>query len=198
MTDRILVVCTANICRSPMAEVLLRHAAHQRGIDATVASAGVRARGGLCASEGSAAAMSALGHRLDDHRSRAVDDAIVDAADLVVAMEARHVVDLVGGRADRFARTFTLRELVERAHRAGERGERPLQDWLDEVGAGRHAAALVGAAGLDVDDPYGGAPDDYRRCAAELVGLVGRLADELWGPPPFRLSADLFDRPPVR
>lgn len=39
----LLVMCTGNVCRSPMAETVLRHQLAQRGIPATVASCGLGA-----------------------------------------------------------------------------------------------------------------------------------------------------------
>jgi protein-tyrosine-phosphatase len=55
---QILTLCTANQCRSPMAEVLLQRALDQRGVLATVASAGSM-RGGVPVSDGSVRAEGA-------------------------------------------------------------------------------------------------------------------------------------------
>ena len=41
MSYRVLMVCTGNICRSVMAEEILREAAEQRGLDVVVDSAGI-------------------------------------------------------------------------------------------------------------------------------------------------------------
>src|SRR5215210_4721313 len=58
---RILVLCAGNICRSPLAETLLRRALARRGVDAEISSAGIWAEGGLPASEGASSAAQRLG-----------------------------------------------------------------------------------------------------------------------------------------
>lgn len=60
MALHLLVVCTANICRSPMAERFLRRDAATRGVDATVASAGMLTNGEP-ASSGATEALAAYG-----------------------------------------------------------------------------------------------------------------------------------------
>lgn len=179
---RVLVVCTANICRSPVAEAMLRREAEQRGVAAEVTSAGVRARAGDPAADGSFQAVAALGLVLDSHRSRAATDDLAAAADLVLAMEAGHVIDLAGRQPQLFPRAFTLREIVARARDVGPRGDTPVDQWLASLNDGRRAADLFGATHLDVADPYGGSRRDYDRCVAELGQLTAELATALWGP----------------
>ena len=71
--DEVLVVCTANICRSPMAEALLRawlsHHAPTVAADVAVASAGVRARPGDPAAPHMMAIADRWGLDLHGHRS---------------------------------------------------------------------------------------------------------------------------------
>ena len=89
MIRHILVVCVGNICRSPMAEALLRDAL--REIDGiTVASAGLGALVGEPASEHSATLMEERGLDISAHRARQITPDMVHAADLVLVMEAGH------------------------------------------------------------------------------------------------------------
>ena len=185
---RLLVVCTANICRSPMAEALLAHDATERGAEVVVESAGVRGWDDAPASEGSVDALARRGLDLRGHRSRPTDDAMVDAADLVLTMEVAHLMDLVSGRPDRFARSFTMRELAQRIDAlAPSPPPRPADagwsEWLAVVGEGRSARDLLGARDLDVADPIGRPAAQYRRCADQLASLSTTIADALWGPP---------------
>ena len=180
---RILVLCTANVCRSPMAERLLRHHAAARHVDATVDSAGLLA-GGRAASDGSVRALTRLGIGLDDHQSRELTVELLDAADLVLAMEARHVREATVLAPHRFSSIYTVRELVTLAEPVGPRGDRRLDEWLADVGAGRTGSSLIGATDLDVADPYGGPDAGYLRTAAELVELTDTIAGHLWGPLP--------------
>ena len=83
------MVCVGNICRSPMAEALLRH--ELRGQDGfTVESAGLGALVGHPASAHSVALMDELGLDISAHRARQIHPEMVSAADLVLVMEAGH------------------------------------------------------------------------------------------------------------
>lgn len=87
---RLLFVCTANICRSPMAEALASLSARQRGISVEVASAGTHALEGQPAAPNSVKVIRELGGDLGTHASRPVDDALVAWADRILVMEMRH------------------------------------------------------------------------------------------------------------
>ena len=65
---RLLVVCTANRCRSPMAEVIAADLLAQPGVDAAVASCGAM-EAGRAASPGAVRAMAARGLDLSTHLS---------------------------------------------------------------------------------------------------------------------------------
>jgi protein-tyrosine phosphatase len=88
---RILVVCTANICRSPVAEAILRDSLLQAGLsDWEVASAGTWAYPGQAAATYSVEVLGERGMSIDDHRSRLVDEALLSEADLILCMEHNH------------------------------------------------------------------------------------------------------------
>ncbi|GDX79148.1 protein-tyrosine-phosphatase [Deltaproteobacteria bacterium] len=87
---RLLFVCTANICRSPMAEELARIYAEERGWLVEVKSAGTHAREGDEAAPNSKKAMAELGGDLSAHRSQAVSSELVAWADRILVMEIRH------------------------------------------------------------------------------------------------------------
>jgi protein-tyrosine phosphatase len=83
---RILVVCAGNICRSPLAEELLRRALSARGIKADVASAGLWAEPGGPASEGVETAARLRGVDLSRHRARQLEASQLGDFDLVLVM----------------------------------------------------------------------------------------------------------------
>lgn len=166
-----------------MAEVLLRRHLTEAGIDATVHSAGLYP-GGSPATDHGVAAMARRGLELHQHRSRTVDRAMVESADLIVGMAREHVREaavLVNGA---LAKSFTLKELVAAAEAVEPRQptER-VADWLARVGAGRHPGALVGVGHddrLDVADPVGRGEADYEVTATLLDDLLGRLVACGW------------------
>ena len=89
---RIMFVCHGNICRSPMAECMLR--AMTAGKNVHVLSAGVWAVSGAPASQGALRAMQRRGLSLEVHRSRAVTGALLERVDLVIGMSQSHIDQL--------------------------------------------------------------------------------------------------------
>jgi protein-tyrosine phosphatase len=176
VTLQVLVLCTANRCRSPMAEALLAQRLAAAGIEAEVSSAG-QLDAGVPASSGSVRAMAARGIDLDTHRSRVMTRELVEDADLVVCMARSHLREAAVAAPRAFSRTFTLRELVRRGEALGRR--RPGQtigEWLEEVSAGRRSGDLLGDdPNDDVADPIGGPDREYERTAAQLEDLIDRL-----------------------
>jgi len=86
---RILMVCTGNICRSPMAEVLFAHRLRERGFSATVESAGIAALVGKPAEQHAQDLMRDRGLDLSGHRARQLTLDLLRQFDLVLVMEAR-------------------------------------------------------------------------------------------------------------
>jgi protein-tyrosine-phosphatase len=89
----ITVVCTGNICRSPMAEHLLRHALANEGEpfrSFKVISAGVSAYPGDPASRNAVEAMRKVQIDLSDHRSRPLSDQVLAISDLILTMTSSH------------------------------------------------------------------------------------------------------------
>jgi protein-tyrosine phosphatase len=103
----ILVVCTANVARSPLAEVMLA-----ASVDVEVVSGGTQAREGDTAAVRSQELAAARGLDLTEHRSKPVTPDTIDHADIVITMSERHRDHcgiLVPGAGPK---VFTLRELV--------------------------------------------------------------------------------------
>ncbi|MBA3849326.1 MAG: protein tyrosine phosphatase [Opitutus sp.] len=90
----ILVVCTANICRSPMAEGLLSHAlAAQEGPlkNLKVLSAGIAARPGEPVSGNSVTALKKVGIDISEHRAQPVTQELLNGALTVLCMTNSHI-----------------------------------------------------------------------------------------------------------
>lgn len=181
MTE-VLVLCTANRCRSVMARALLaaRLAAVRPAV--TVRSAGLL-QPGLPPPGEVIAAMAGLGCDVTGHRSRVVSASDLARADLVLGLAREHVRHAAVLLPAAWPRSFTVRELVRRSGQSGPRraGE-PLAGWLARAHHGRDRAGLLGeAAQDDVADPMGGPPHVVAAIAAELSELMGSLAWLGWG-----------------
>lgn len=108
---RVLLVCSGNTCRSPMAAALLRHAWAKAGAgwDLEVSSAGTSTVAGLTATEHAITALSKRGLDLSGHRSRIVSESLKDV-DLVLTMTETHKQRILFLRPDLADRTYTLGE----------------------------------------------------------------------------------------
>lgn len=177
----ILVLCTANVCRSVMAEALLSAQLAGRGAPAVVSSAGMLAEGQPPPAE-VLAVMAARGCDVIGHRSRLVAPEGLARADLVLGMAREHVRHATVLLPDIWPRAFTLRELVSRGHAAGARvpGEQ-VGEWLVRVARGRSRRDLLGSGTAhDVADPVGGPLRGYEVTADLLDRLTSDLAALCW------------------
>lgn len=87
MFNNIMMVCVGNICRSPMAEALLKHSKP----NLTVFSSGVGALVGKPADPTAQALMLEKGIDLSRHRAQQINSVLVSSADLILTMEQKHV-----------------------------------------------------------------------------------------------------------
>lgn len=164
---RVMTVCTGNICRSPMAEYVLRDRFDAAGLGDVVAvtSTGVsseeagnpmdrRARAVL---ERHGYDVAALEGPAGPHRARKVRPSDLAASDLVLAMTTAHQRALVRLDVDAADRVHLYREFDPDAPRVDPRGR--------------------DAYRLDVDDPWYGGPEDFEECLAQIeAGADGVVA----------------------
>src|SRR5260370_16893195 len=143
----ILFVCTGNICRSPMAEGLFRHAVKGRG-DFRVFSAGVGAVGGLPPSEHGVRALQELGIDISRQRSRMLTADLVEQAPYIFGMPHPHADAIRLLYPHAAEKTFLLREFDE---------------TLDSYEN-------------DISDPIGGSYDVYLNCRDQIEqGIASML-----------------------
>jgi protein-tyrosine-phosphatase/tRNA A37 threonylcarbamoyladenosine synthetase subunit TsaC/SUA5/YrdC len=152
----VLIVCTGNTCRSPMAEAIMRDLFVKRflGVDQAaekvfVASAGLNAFPGGPASIEAQETIAARGLTLSDHQSRLVTMHDLSMADLILTMT--------------------------RSHRNG---------ILDQYPELENKVHLVSGGAGDVSDPFGGPQAVYSSCANQIESYLQqwilRLDDSLF------------------
>ncbi len=105
----ILFLCTGNVCRSPMAEGLFRHAIKGRG-EFRVLSAGLGAMDGQPPTHHSVKAMRELGLDISAQRSNALTAEMVRSADYIFGMTHSHVDTVLLLYPSAVEKTFLLRE----------------------------------------------------------------------------------------
>ena len=146
----ILIVCSANICRSPMAEAILKHLVANRP-DAGewhIASAGTWARYGAPAAVLSQVVVQEMGMDISSHRSQPVTDALIKQYDLVLTMERQHKEGLILQFTPYAKKIYMISEMVNRVE--------------------------------DVPDPIGGELTDYQVTANMLQHFLTDGLDKIY------------------
>ena len=135
----VLFLCTGNICRSPMAEGLFRHASRGRR-DLQVVSAGIGATPGLPPSVHAVQAVKELGIDISRQRSRQLTSELIEQADYIFGMTHSHVDTVFLLYPKAAEKTFLLREF---------------DDTLDIFEK-------------DISDPIGGSYEVYVNCRDQI------------------------------
>jgi protein-tyrosine phosphatase len=185
----ILIVCTGNICRSPIAEGLLRAQLLSRFGDGAprVSSAGTSGWEGSPATPEGVDAAAELGIDIAAHRARKVRGDLLREADLIVCMAAEHRDRLTAQLPEVAGRTFTLKELV-RLLEPQPPAAADASPWTMAPRIARaHAMRQMHTPthlDEDIADPLGQPMEAYRAIAWELEEWSSRLVVGLYGPMP--------------
>lgn len=142
----VLLVCSGNTCRSPLAAAFFRRALEELrpGRAAAVASAGLSALDGEPATEPARQVAREWGLDLASHRARRLTRADLEAARLVLTMTAEHKRRVLEMAPEAAGKVYTLGE-------------------------------YAGVPG-DVEDPYGHDVERYRATARQLESLARQAA----------------------
>jgi len=179
VVTEILLLCTANVCRSVMAQTMLSARLTARGVTVRVASAGMLGSGRRPPAE-VISVMAARGFDVTGHRSRLVTADSLAGADLMLGLAREHVRHAAVLLPTAWPRAFTLREFLRLGHQAGLRSPaEPFAGWLARTAGDRDRRALLGKSPADdVADPVGGPLRGYQ-ATAELLDQLTRDLVEL-------------------
>jgi protein-tyrosine-phosphatase len=151
-TQTILFVCTGNLCRSPMAEGLLRDRIVRQGLEGIrVASAGTWGLEGEPAAKHAIKVCSERGIDISGHVARRLTEDMIEGSDLVLTMEMEHLQGVLDLMPDALAKTRML------------------------SGYGTEGRGID----LPIRDPYGRPKNAYVVCFEELAVYIDALVDEL-------------------
>ena len=155
---RVMTVCTGNICRSPMAEIVLRDRFEAAGLGDSVVvdSSGVSdEEHGNPVDRRARAVLADHGYPTGDgHRARQVTTGDVGSRDLVLAMTTRHARG--------------LRDLAERV---------PGDPLIRMYRSFDPAADGLPEDQLDIADPWYGGPEDFEVCLAQVEAAADGVVD---------------------
>lgn len=180
---KVLHVCTGNICRSPMAERIMRAELAER-FGARAAEVEVHGAGTYGGHHGdpmnppAARVLAELGIDSSGFASTWLREPQLEWADLVLAATADHRSDVLKLDPKALRRTFVLKELARLAREIGP-------DQLPDAGPADRLRALVAQAAElraihpatsrrvdDIGDPYGGPISEFRETAQEIQTAV--------------------------
>ncbi|MEJ7635971.1 hypothetical protein [Aeromicrobium sp.] len=169
----ILGVCTANICRSPMIEVLLRAQLDRDQFE--VASAGVQGWNRQPMDAMAAMELMRLGHSATNFRSHAIDSYLVDSADLILTATRVHRSEVLAMNPRALRKTFTLMEFAAlTALTALVDGDDP-RALVAQAARQRSKAP----AKVDIGDPYRRSPEIHRKTADQIADAVQTISSRL-------------------
>ncbi len=188
---RVLMVCTANHCRSPMAQQLLRQAASARFGDGawSVGSAGTNIPGPWPLHPYAAAALADRLPAVAPHTSQQLSARGIADADLILTASRRQRGIVVREVPGAVGRTFTIRQFARLCDAvaslpddllgadAGEAGRR----LVVEAKLARSSLQPVPGEEEDLPDPMGGSLADFQLCADRLQDAIERILRPLPG-----------------
>ncbi|TPW14271.1 MAG: protein-tyrosine phosphatase [bacterium] len=167
---QILAICTGNICRSPMAEGLIRVRLSARAAEfATVGSAGIAAVPGVPASVHSVEACRRHDIDIRSHRSSPLTKAMIEDADLLLVMEEHHRAAILRADPGAIDRTFLISEYALQGEGPG------LAFGEEKAGPGYRSPGIDDPIGQDIEaylDVFGRLDDYITRAMPRIEASV--------------------------
>ncbi|MFM5905370.1 MAG: hypothetical protein ACKORF_04615 [Micrococcales bacterium] len=187
---RVLLVCTGNICRSPLAEQLLQQMSDAKGVSIAAFSAGTFAEVGNAMHPKSVQSMVELGFEPREHIAQQLTPELLDRADLVLSATQEHRSRVAQTNAEAIKKSFTITEFARVGQFLNGNPESidasvlaeavsPLQKV--ELASRYRGYAPPALESDDIDDPWGRDYAQYQRVAKEIQESLMQITN-WWGP----------------
>ena len=147
---KIMFICTGNICRSAMAEKLLKKKAEELKLKIQVYSCGTSTISGDKPTQEAIEVMEERDINLKPHRATNIIDSNIQEMDLILCATSMHKNVVSDMYPELKEKVFTIKEY------AGEIAE-----------------------GLDIQDPFGYGKMKYEKCAQELEKSIDKIIKKL-------------------
>lgn len=149
---KIMFICTGNICRSAMAEGMMKKKIEDRKIEVDVYSCGIYAETGDYATYNAIEAVKEYGVDISSHRATNIRESQIEEMDVILCATVSHRQSVLYLYPRLEGKVYTMKEYA----------------GIDENGKD-----------LDIRDPWGYDENVYCRCALEIEGCLEKIVDKL-------------------
>ena len=147
---KIMFICTGNICRSAMAEGMMKKLIKENNIDAEVYSCGIYAETGNDPTYNAQEAASEYGADISNHRATNIRNSKIEEMDIILCATISHKQSVLYLHPELEGKVFTMKEYAK----------------LDKNGQD-----------MDIKDPWGYDEFVYRKCASEIEECLEKIVE---------------------